>query len=456
MSSDRRPSRRLAHLAWIVTLPLWLGCSRGQPPRHLVLVTVDTLRADHVGAYGRPGLTPALDRLAAESVVFRWAFAAAPFTLASVSAIMTARFPEDLGIYNNDLVLPPETPTLATRLRAHGFRTGAVVSNWILREAAGLNVGFDAYDARYAEREAFRNIPERTAVPTTDAALAMLERLADGGSGRVFLWVHYQDPHGPYLPPGDLRARHLADEQARPEGRRELPVLATDRGLGGIHPYQYVEGQREVAFYRAGYDGEVQHTDAEIGRLLEGIRRRLPPAETVLVVTADHGESLGELDYWFSHGETLSEGQMRVPLIVRIPGDARGVRDDVVATVDLLPTLLHALGVDDEAGGRGRDLRAGAGRSVAYLAALDAGHTPAFGLVGNGRRYVVSYEPEKETLTPLGDETPERDPSADELRARRSELAALRTGLARAARASRQALSADDRQRLRALGYLTD
>jgi len=456
MSCERPPRRRVAPLVWIVLLPLWLGCS-GRPPRHLVLITVDTLRADHVGAYGRAGLTPAIDRLAADGVVFRWAFTAAPFTLPSVSAMMTGRFPEDLGVHNNDVVLPPDTPTLATRLRAHGFRTGAVVSNWILREASGVNVGFDQYDARYTEREAFRNIPERTAAHTTDAALAMLGQLADGGSGRVFLWVHYQDPHGPYLPPDELRARHLEDERARPDGRRDLPVLETDRGFGGIHPYQYVEGHREVAFYRAGYDGEVEHTDAEVGRLIEGIRARLPASETLLVFTADHGESLGERDYWFSHGETLSEGQVRVPLIVQMPGDARAVREDVVATVDLVPTLLRALGVDEaDVGGRGRDLRAGGVGSVAYLAALDAGHTPTFGLVGNRSRYVVTYEPERESLMKLGDETPEAGVSEAVLREHRGELAAIRTRLAHAARASRQALSAEDRERLRALGYVTD
>jgi arylsulfatase A-like enzyme len=369
---------------------------------------------------------------------------------------MTGRFPEDLGVHNNDFVLPPDTPTLATRLRAHGFRTGAVVSNWILREASGVNAGFDHYDARYEEREAFRNVPERTAVHTTDAALEMLARLVDDGAGRVFLWVHYQDPHGPYLPPEALRAEHLADERARPDGRRELPVLETDRGFGGIHPYQYVEGRREVAFYRAGYDGEVAHTDAEVGRLIAGIRARLPASETVLVFTADHGESLGELDYWFSHGETLSEGQVRVPLIVQVPGDAPGVREDVVATVDLVPTVLAALGVDARIDGRGRDLRARGARSIAYLAALDAGHTPTFGLVGHGRRYVVAYEPERESLMPLGDETPEAGVPEAVLRERRGELAAIRTRLAHAARASRQALSAEDRQRLRALGYVTD
>lgn len=437
----------------LLALSLWTGCAA--PPRHLVLVSVDTLRADHVGVYGGGAGTPAIDALAAEGVVYRWAFAAAPFTLPAVSAMLTGRFPEDIGIHDNETILPPDVPTLAHRLRAHGFRTGAVVSNWILREAAGLNAGFDAYDARYTDREAFRNVPERIAAHTTDAALTMLDRLRATGE-RVFLWVHYQDPHGPYLPPDDLRARYLERERARPDGHRLLPVLPIDRGLGGIHPYQYVPDEREVAFYRAGYRGEVHHVDLEVGRFLDGVRARLPWDETPVVFTADHGEALGEGEYWFSHGETLSEGQVRVPLVIRVPGDAPGVRDDVAASVDIVPTVLRLLGVDDGFTGRGRDLRAGRGQSVAYMATLDAGRTPTFGLVAGGWRYVVAHEPLREVLVPLGQEEATADAPDGELARRRTEIARLRAGLAHAARAPQQALSADDRARLRALGYVAE
>jgi len=146
--------RRVALLA-LVALATGAGCARAPAPRHLLIVTVDTLRADRLGAYGnRLGLTPNLDRLAAGALRFSTAYVAAPFTLASVAALMTGRYPEELGVLTNLAVVPETFPTLATRLRRHGWRTAAVVSNFLLRETCGLREGFDRYDATFPEVEA--------------------------------------------------------------------------------------------------------------------------------------------------------------------------------------------------------------------------------------------------------------------------------------------------------------
>src|SRR5258705_11130146 len=149
----------------------------GAPPLQLLLVvTVDTLRADALGAYGSGlGLSPHLDALAAESVVFDAAYAAAPLTLPSLATLFTGRWPEERGVSSNEAALPQGVPTLASELRERGWRTGAVVSNFVLNGSAGLAQGFDRYDDRLPRREAVRHWPERSARDATDAALAMLD-----------------------------------------------------------------------------------------------------------------------------------------------------------------------------------------------------------------------------------------------------------------------------------------
>jgi arylsulfatase len=370
-----------------------VGCGGDVAPRRLLLITVDTLRADRLGAYGSASeLTPNLDALARESQRFTAAYAPASHTLPSVAALLTGLFPQQLGIWSNESRLPANASTLAGEFSDRGFFTAAVVSNWVLRRDAGLASGFDRYDDRMPELEATRPMPERIARDTTDAALAMMEACSDRG-GRCMLWVHYQDPHGPYTPPADLRERRLAVERRAPGGDRRLPALAGSFGFGGIPDYQLLEGRRDVAFYRAGYDGEVAHADAEIGRLLEAARSRPAWRRTVVVFAADHGESLGEDDYWFAHGALLSDPLVRVPLLIRIPGRPPAERSDPVSLVDLRPTLEALFFASPPAEGvPGRDLFAdeGArGQSVPYLATLGGSKVPRFGLVQGEFKYLV-------------------------------------------------------------------
>jgi arylsulfatase len=410
------------------------------------VISVDTLRVDRLGVYGSPlGLTPAIDALAASSVRFTTAYAAAPFTLASMAAFMTGRYPEEIGVVANDAVLPADVTTLAGSLAARGWRTGAVVSNLALHGRTGIKAGFYYYDATFPQREDVRRLPERNATDTTTAALAMLEKLASKGAP-VFLWVHFQDPHGPYTPPDDLRERHLAAEQRAPDGARRLAASDGDRGLGDIPHYQLQPGHDDVAYYRASYDGEVEYADREIGRLLAGLPRHLPPDETVVVFTADHGEGMGEDDYWFAHGEYLSEPLVHVPLLVRIPGRRASIRDDVVSLVDVFPSLARLFGVDAPPDVGGRDLFApGAGaQGFAYFATLRESTVPRFGFVRRGVRYV-----ESDGLTPASDRGVLQDRAALS-----AELTAFRRSLRSSAAPVEQTLSEPEREHLRALGYL--
>ncbi len=435
------------------------GC--GAAPREplLLLISVDTLRADHLGAYGSErGLTPHLDALARQSEVFTSAYAPAPFTLPSVAALMTGRYPESLGVLSNASRLPADVPTLATRLREHGWRTAAVVSNLALARRAGLAAGFERYDDALPQREAVRDWPERTATATTDAAFVALDALAPGAGVRAFLWVHYVDPHGPYTPPAGLRERYLEAERSRFDGRRELRIGATGAGgLGAVPAYQYLEGQREVAFYRAGYAGEVRHVDEEIGRLLAGVRARGLQERALIVFTADHGESLGESDLWFDHRDFLTDALVRVPLFVRRPGTAPARRHEVVSLVDLLPSLLaHLEGASLDASAPGRDLLSGGAGSGAYLATLRGGRRTRVGLVDDEHKLVLSRDGSgswDSRLFARGDDSVDLSdalpPRAADLRRR---LDALRGRIA-PRRERPQRLSPDERARLRALGY---
>jgi arylsulfatase len=453
----RSALRSLAALAWAGPL----ACAGPEPARELVLLlSVDTLRADRLGSYGSElGLTPRLDQLAAESMLFEAAYAPASLTLPSLAALHLGRYPEQIGVLSNASRIPP-LPTLASELRARGFATGAVVSNVVLREGSGLDAGFDRYDAELAEEEAVRRWPERIAPETTRAALRTLDQLLATSAPQLFLWVHYQDPHGPYTPPGELRLRSLEAERRAPDAGRRLPLQPSDGQLGALPTYQALGDEREVAFYRAGYDGEVRFTDAAIGELLDGVAARGLQERALIVFTADHGESLGEGDYWFAHGAYLSDPLVRVPLLIRAPGIAAERRPDVASLVDLYPTLVPLA-----ARGRvppfypGRNLLAQDARrilSLAYFASLGGSRLPRIGIARGDYKYLAvlrggSWQGTLTRRLASGLEEPLASAPLEESMGK--ELAATRERLGRLPPETRQELGPEELARLEALGY---
>ena len=290
---------------WVLILSLLsISCERGGPgasrtsaPRAIVLVTIDTLRADRVGAYGSPrGLTPVLDRFAGASVRFDAAAAQVPLTLPSHATILTGLRPPAHGVRTNDgFKLPADVPTLAGQLLDAGYRTGAFVAAFPLRRAAGLARGFERYDDGFLETR-----QERRAHEVVDAAAAWLR---ERSGQRVFLWVHLFDPHTPYSAPAEFASRHPS----------------------------------------APYDAEVAYTDREIGRLLDAVHRLGLYEESVIAITADHGEALGDHGER-THGTFLYDETIRVPLLVRLPGAAARVVKAPVELTDLAPTLAAAAG----------------------------------------------------------------------------------------------------------------
>jgi arylsulfatase A-like enzyme/Tfp pilus assembly protein PilF len=286
---------------------------------NVLLVTLDTTRADRIHAYGfDAAATPNLDRLAAEGVTFENAVAPAPLTLPAHSTMFTGKSPPGHGVRDNGGFFLRETElTLAERLKARGYRTGAFVGAYVLDSKWGLAQGFDAYvDDFDLSREPSLSLSsiDRPANDVTDRALGWL----DGAAGsRFFAWVHYYDAHSPYEPP-------------EPFNRR---------------------------FPNRPYVGEIAFVDSEIGRLLAWLDARGVSNRTIVVALGDHGESLGEHAEG-THAFFVYESVLHVPFIVRAPYDTMAGRrvGDVVRAVDLLPTIADLLGLAAPEGIEGRSL----------------------------------------------------------------------------------------------------
>lgn len=336
----------------------------GGKAARVVLVTCDTLRADRLGCYGYPLPTsPRLDAFARDAVVFDDAWSTAPWTGPALSALMTGRLPDELGVPGgNRFPLPAAATTLAEIARDAGFPTGAVVSNWILRRppasfgAAGVAQGFEHFDDEMRVRERNRDSYERAAPETADAAIRWLEARKKAGEDRFFAWFHFQDPHGPYEPPPEYLARV---ERPVNTGEPPLAVGKTVKGKGQIPSYQVVGDERAPEQYRQRYDGEIAAFDEHFGRLVAWLKDAGWYEDALIVFSTDHGESLGEGGYWFCHGENVRPEVVRVPLVVRFPNGSahvRGVERDgfqrvpaLTGHLDLWPTVLEALGLEGRA-----------------------------------------------------------------------------------------------------------
>jgi arylsulfatase A-like enzyme/tetratricopeptide (TPR) repeat protein len=288
--------------------------------RNLLFITIDTLRADHVGVYGATNVaTPNLDRLARDGALARHATVHVPLTRPSHVSIFTGRYPADHGIRDNVApALRPDVPLMAEVLKASGFRTAGFVSSIVLARPSGLERGFDDFSDRFdvAEDDArFLNTIQRRGDVATGEAIAWMRAHAHD---RFFVWVHLYDPHDPYEPPG----RYAVDYADRP------------------------------------YDGEVAWSDELVGRLLSSLTELGAADQTLVVATSDHGEGLGDHGEAV-HGYFVYETTLHVPFIARGPGVKAGsVINSVTRSVDLFPTVMEMLGLKDRA-------PATAGRSIA-------------------------------------------------------------------------------------------
>jgi arylsulfatase A-like enzyme len=312
----------------LLALALFASCDKPAPLPDVVIVTVDTLRADHLGAYGSATPTPRIDGLAAASTLFEHAHAPMPLTRPSHFSMLTSLYPREHGALNNAQSLPDSSETLTELLGEAGYRTGGFVGVTLLGPASGAGQGFDHYDQPIGARE-------RPAGEVIENALAWVGGLER--DERFFLWVHLFDPHLPYDPPQEFRGGIPAKE--RPVDWSALVEIA-DANDGNI-PAAVLEEQ--LALYR----GEVAYVDSWIGKLLDGLAEKRSVDNTLFVFTADHGECF-ENGIYFEHADCLWEPGIHIPLTVRYPSMFEaGQRVEAQSSmIDIAPTVLRAVGID--------------------------------------------------------------------------------------------------------------
>jgi len=398
---------------------------------NLLLVTLDTTRADRIHAYGFDGIeTPNLDRLAREGVLFEQAVAPAPLTLPAHSSIFTGEFPPAHGVRDNGgFFLADAKTTIAERLQARGFTTGGFVGAYVLDRKWGIAQGFQTYfddfDLTKYQSLSLGSV-DRPGNEVADHALAWLDTV---GTSRFFGWVHFYDAHSPYTPPEPFKSRYAS----RP------------------------------------YIGEIAFVDSQVGRLLAYLDQHDLARNTIVVVMGDHGESLGEHGEG-THGFFVYQATMHVPLLIRAPYDAMAGRRvaDTVRSVDILPTMLELLGIRTTERLEGTSvvpLMTGAKKELGLAAYSEAvyprfhfGWSDLRALTAGRYKFVAAPRPELYDLQQDPKETrniySERQALGDRLN---QELVALEGRMsASAAPAASKAADVDPeaRERLAALGYV--
>ncbi len=394
------------------------GCGAGSPEpaaspaRHLVLVTIDTLRADRLGAYGHASArTPASDALAAGGARFDRAFATAPITLPSHASLLTGRYPPAHGARHNGMSVHAGTPTLAGMLREAGFATAAFVAAFPLDRRFGLAAGFETYGDRLPRGAGGRPANERAGQAVVDEATAWMAAHRDA---RMFLWVHLFEPHAPYGTPGDRR-----------------PVAAR-------------------------YDDEVAEADRQVGRLLDALGSARDQA--LVVLTGDHGEAFGEHGE-IGHSVFAYDTTLRVPLVMAGPGVRPQVVAEPVGLVDVLPTALALLGLPPaESDGvsvapllAGGTLPARALYAESFAPLLDFGWSPLRTLREAGRKYIAAPRPELYDLDADPGETRDLSATVPDV-ARRMAGSVERVSTAHV---ETPTVASDAARRLQSLGYVS-
>ena len=418
-------------LASVLLAPglLTLACGDSEPrPRNLLLVTLDTLRADRLGSYGYGAAqTPHLDRLAIRGLRFERAATVTPLTLPAHASLMTGTHPGFHGVRDNGgFYLEEEAETLAELLRAEGFRTAGFVGAFVLDSRWGIGQGFDHFYDDFDLTE-FDDAPSMDAIQrrgseVVDQALAWLTESAEEP---FFAWVHLYDPHTPYLAPERFRER----------------FPATRHGA---------------------YDAEIAYTDAQVGRLLEALDGADRLDDTLVVALGDHGEMLGEHDE-VTHGFFIYDAAVRIPLIIAGPGIPAAGIERQVRILDVLPTILARFGLPAPAAVQGVDLMPLARGEGARLPALSESWFPRYHYgwselmaIQDGRyKYIRAPRPELYDLTA---DPGELDNLVDREPERAASLAAALERLVDQLSTERQvaprAIDDETAAKLQALGYL--
>jgi len=426
------PSKRRRALAFGLAglMAGLVPCCGPRPPsiRNVLLVSIDTLRADHLGSYGFPRpTTPRIDGVAQEGVLFRNAYSPVPATLPAHTSMLTGTLPPTHGVRDNlHQRVPDSSLTLAEILQRRGFATAAIVSSFVLDHRFNLAQGFASYDDRFEAVHKIGDVSERKGDETTRHAR---QWLAEHASAPFFLFVHYYDPHDPYEPPEPFASRWADD----------------------------------------AYSGEVAFADHCVGQVLDELARLRLADSTLVVITGDHGEMLGEHGE-LTHGFFIYESALKVPLVFRVPGAKGAPRqvDEPVSLIDIVPTVAALLGIPVPKEAQGRDLSpllagggGGGGARPLYAETVTPtryyGAASLLGVIAGGWKYIETSRPELYDLR--------RDPAeavnlmaSEPARAERlgKELKAIvASARSQAGHAEAAGLDEDARRRLESLGYLS-
>jgi len=330
-----------------------MACGQPELPgrSNILLITIDTLRADHLSSYGHYRQTsPILDGLAQGGVRFEFPIVQWPKTGPSFASIFTSTYPKDNGIVRKiGTRLPDQFLMLAELLKSQGYATRAVVANGAVASEFNFNQGFDTY------LESWKLTPPEDGLDPTGAE--MINQLvttvmeSHPPDQPFFLWVHYLDPHSPYEAPTPWTDKFVDDEFTDPTVKVDIDYAHPRRQMTGIGREQILAGREDLDFYISRYDSEIAYVDSKVGELLTFLQDRGLMQDTLTVITSDHGESLGEHQYFFDHGRFSFQSCLRVPLIFHHPGVLKPrVDTSPVELLQLAPTLLEAAGVELEAG----------------------------------------------------------------------------------------------------------
>ncbi len=318
--------KRLLCLASVLIGSIALSCgSELTGPHNIVLITIDTMRADRLSSYGYfRNTSPNLDSFSKDALVFERCYAPIATTLPSHLSLFTGTYPEEHSVLANArdskrrFVPSPTLKTFAKLASDAGYRTGAFVSGAPVKRFTGLDSGFDEFD----EPEG----PERPAEETNEAVYKWLEEIGDEP---YFLWIHYFDPHSPFAPPPPFDAVYMTDEE-QIFYLGEHSFIRGDVEMGGT--------TYKTADINNLYDGEVRYVDQQFGKLIDKLSGTSRWERTAVVIAGDHGEALGQHDLWH-HGDVWEE-QLRVPLIIKVPGKPGFRVRNPISIVDVFPTLL--------------------------------------------------------------------------------------------------------------------
>jgi arylsulfatase A-like enzyme len=316
-----------------------------RPP--VILITIDTLRADHLSVYKYArNTTPRLAEWAAKGAVFEQAYTYWPKTRGSFVAIMTGRTAGESGYSPKHPELHAFNPTLAETLQKEGYDTAAFIDNANVAGSLGFSRGFKTYVEMWADASLKDEVARTEAITRRGIEYVRSKGKGDG----FFLWLHYVNPHAPYTPPAPF------DTAFTDRPKKDPTLKVVDGFFGGVSKQWAIPGKRLLSDYVNSYDGEIAYADTQLDQVLRALDTTGVLGRATVIITSDHGESLGEHDYYFDHGANLFDPVQRIPFIVLGRG-AKAVRSDVLtSTLDIMPTILDAARVSFPSGLAGRSV----------------------------------------------------------------------------------------------------